>query len=84
LDEMTQFPRVVDCLPQGDSFPVHVLARYWHVDRKTVLMLIDSGEIKCAFDLRAPYSSRSTIRIPRWAIEEFLKTREIIVVGKSH
>ena len=69
-------------LPAGDNFPVHVLARYWHVDRKHIINLIDSGEIRCAIDIRGAASSRSTIRIPRWAVVEFLKNREIIVVDK--
>jgi hypothetical protein len=72
------------CLPPGESFPVHVLARVLHVDRKHVVHLIDCGELKCAVDLRGPASSRSTIRVPRWAVEEFLRSREIIVIGKSH
>jgi len=70
-------------LPEGDSFPVHVLARFWHVHRQHVINLIDSGEIKCAIDLRGASGSRSTIRVPRWAAEEFVKSREIVIVGKA-
>ena len=70
-------------LPAGENFPVHVLARFLHVHRQHVLNLIDSGDLKCAVDIRGPGSSRSTIRIPRWAVEEFLKSREIIVVGTT-
>jgi len=83
LDKETKIPRVLECLPPGDSFPVYVLARCFHVHRQHVLNLIDAGELKCAIDFRSPGSSRSTIRVPRWAVEEFLKSREIIVVGKT-
>jgi hypothetical protein len=83
LDKEIKLPRVIECLPSGDNFPVYVLARYLHVHRQHVLNLIDSGEIKCAIDIRGPGASRSTIRVPRWAVEEFLKSREIIVVGKT-
>jgi len=80
---LDKIPTAHLALPAGDSFPVHVLARYWHVTRPHIINLIESGEIKCAIDIRSPGASRSTIRIPRWAVEEFLKTREIIVVGKN-
>jgi len=56
-----------------------MLARYWHVDRKHVVNLIDAGEIKWAIDLRAPSSNRSTIRIPRSSVVAFLSTRVIRV-----
>jgi len=82
LDKTIKIKRVSE-LPAGDNFPVHVLARYWHVDRKHIINLIESGEIRCAIDLRSPHASRSTIRVPRWAVEEFLRSREIIVVSKT-
>jgi hypothetical protein len=72
---------VTEYLPAGESFPVHLLARVLHVDRKHVIHLIDSGEIKCAVDLRGPGSSRSTIRVSRAAVIEFLESRKIIVVA---
>jgi hypothetical protein len=76
--------RVTEYLPEGDSFPVHVLARILHVDRDHIVHLIDTGEIKCAVDLRSPGASRSTIRVSRVAIVEFLESRRIIVVGDTH
>jgi hypothetical protein len=74
--------QVSEYLPPGDNFPVYLLARFLHVHRQHVLNLIDCGEIKCAIDIRSPHASRSTIRVPRWAVEEFLKSREIVVVSK--
>jgi len=71
---------VSEYLPAGESFPVHLLARVLHVDRKHVIGLIDSGEIKCAFDMRSPGVSRSLIRVPRAAVVEFLESRKIVVV----
>ena len=73
--------KVTDCLPPGESFPVHVLARALHVTRNHVVNLIDCGELKCAVDLRSPGASRSTIRVPRVAVVEFLEARIIKVVG---
>jgi hypothetical protein len=72
--------QVTEYLPAGDSFPVHLLARILHVDRKHVIHLIDCGELKCAVDLRGPGASRSTIRVSRAAVIEFLESRRIIVV----
>jgi excisionase family DNA binding protein len=83
LDKQTNtLPGVVE-LPPGDHFPVYVLARYLHVHRQHVLNLIDSGEIKCAIDIRGAQASRSTIRIPRWAVEDFLKSRTIVIVQST-
>ena len=67
-------------MPEGENIPVHVLARFLHVTRNHVINLIDSGEIKCAVDIRGASASRSTIRVPRWAVEDFLRSREIIIV----
>lgn len=71
--------QVTEYLPVGESFPVHLLARVLHVHRKHVIHLIDCGELKCAIDLRSPGASRSTIRVPRAAVLEFLESRRIIV-----
>ena len=68
-------------LPEGQSFPVHLLAKVLHVTRVHVVNLIDAGEIKCAVDLRGPGASRSTIRVPRAAVLEFLESRRIVVVS---
>ncbi len=76
-------PPVADYLPDGDSFPVHVLARFWHVDPKHIVNLIDAGEIESAVDLRCPGASRSTIRVSRAAVITFLGRRRITVVGKN-
>jgi hypothetical protein len=67
-------------LPPGNSFPVHLLASALHVSRNHLIKLIDTGEIKCAVDLRSPGSSCSTIRVPRAAVLEFLESRKIVVV----
>jgi hypothetical protein len=77
-----KFPavNVTEYLPPGESFPVYLLARVLHIDRKHVVHLIDTGELKCAVDLRGPGASRSTIRISRAAVIEFLESRRIIVV----
>lgn len=69
-------------LPEGESFPVYLLARTLHVTRNHVINLIDTGELKCAVDLRGPGSSRSTIRVSRAAVIEFLESRRIIVVER--
>lgn len=71
-------------LPAGDHFSVCVLARYLHVTRNHVVNLIDSGEIRCAIDIRGSGASRSTLRVPRWAVEEFLKSRKVIVSQTPH
>ena len=70
-------------LPPGESFPVHVLARALQVTRNHVINLIDCGEITHAVDLRGAGSSRSTIRVPRSAVIEFLESRKIMVVGSD-
>ena len=67
-------------LPPGGSFSVIVLARALQVTRNHVINLIDTGEIKCAVDLRGPGASRSTIRVPRAAVIEFLESRRIVIV----
>jgi hypothetical protein len=72
---------VTEYLPAGESFPVHLLARILHVHRDHVIHLIDAGEIQCAVDLRGPGASRSTIRVPRAAVIEFLESRRILVVA---
>jgi hypothetical protein len=72
-------------LPAGESFPVHVLSRVLHVHRTHITSLIESGEIKCGFDIRGAQSSRSTIRVPRAAVVEFLERRKIVIVDpRSH
>lgn len=71
---------VTEYLPPGESFPVHLLARVLHVTRNHVINLIDTGEIKCAVDLRGAGASRSTIRVSRAAVVEFLESRRILVV----
>jgi hypothetical protein len=43
--------------------------------------LVESGEIKPAFDFRGKASSRSCMRIPREALMEFLESRKIIAVA---
>jgi excisionase family DNA binding protein len=63
-------------LPADQNFAVNTLANYLGVRRQHVLDWIDSGEIKCAFDLRGAGSSRSLIRIPRAAVLEFLAARK--------
>ena len=72
--------QVTEYLPAGESFPVHILARVLRVTRNHVVNLIDCGELKCAVDLRSPGASRSTIRVPRAAVVEFLECRRIVVV----
>ena len=71
---------VSEYLPAGESFPVHLLARVLRVHRDHVIHLIDSGELKCAVDLRSPGASRSLIRVPRAAVVEFLESRKILIV----
>jgi hypothetical protein len=70
---------VTEHLPAGESFPVWQLAQMFHVDRKHLINLIESGEIKVAFDLRGKASSQSCIRVPRNSLLEFLEKRQVIV-----
>jgi excisionase family DNA binding protein len=63
-------------LPADRNFAVNTLAKLLGVRRQHVLDWIDSGQIRCAFDLRGAGSSRSTIRIPRAAVLEFLAKRK--------
>jgi len=67
-----------DLLPAGESIAVYQLARHWHCDRGHIIHLVESGAIR-AFDLRGEGSSRSTLRIPRAALVEFLEKRQVIV-----
>jgi len=62
-------------LPDWSFFPCHWLAHRLQVDSKHIANLIESGEIKCAVDLRSRGASRTTIRIPRAAVVEFLTRR---------
>lgn len=73
-------------LPPGAALPVHVIARALHCDDQHLVHLIESGELE-AFDLRSPHSSRSTLRVTRTTLIEFLARRKIVVVesdGKKH
>lgn len=69
-------------LPPGESIAVHVLARFWGVHPTHVSNLIEAGEIQ-AVDLRGPKSSRSTLRVPRGSLVEFLAKRQVIVPEKK-
>jgi hypothetical protein len=73
---------VTEYLPDGKSFPLNVLARALCVHRDHLIHLIECGELP-AVDLRAPYSSKSCIRIPREAIEEFLRKRIVATVPRK-
>jgi Helix-turn-helix domain len=75
-----QSVHVSEYLPPGESFPVHLLARVLHIHRTHLINLIDAGEIQCAVDLRGHGSSRSTIRVPRAAVIEFLEKRRIVII----
>jgi hypothetical protein len=67
-----------DLLPAGESIAIWQLARHWHCHREHIIRLVESGAIR-AFDLRGAGSSRSTLRIPRAALVEFLEKRQVIV-----
>jgi hypothetical protein len=67
-------------LPHGESLPLYVVARTLGLDRKHLVHLVESGEIKTAYDCRNATASRSTIRIPRDAVLEFLERRKIVIV----
>jgi hypothetical protein len=66
-------------LPPGDTIAVWALAEALGVHRTHITNLLDQGEIKCAIDLRGKGSSRSTIRIPRSAILEFIEKRQVAI-----
>lgn len=68
-------------LPADNSFPVHLLAKLLNVHRTHIVHLIETGELRCAVDLRSSQSSRSCIRVSRVAILEFLEAREIQVIS---
>jgi len=74
---------VAEHLPNWESFPVNFLAKYLQIHRDHVLRLIELGEISPVLDLRAPNSTRSCLRVPREAVLDFLKTRQVTVVGKK-
>jgi hypothetical protein len=76
---------VTEHLPPGESFAVWQLAKLLHCHRTHLVHLIESGEL-VAFDLRAKSASRSTMRVPRDSIVEFLQKRQVIAAttGKKH
>jgi excisionase family DNA binding protein len=63
-------------LPPGESLPIHVVARALSCHRNHLVNLIEAGHLE-AYDLRGPHSSRSTIRITRQTLIEWLASRKI-------
>jgi hypothetical protein len=74
---------VTEHLPAGESFPVWQLAQLFHVNRQHLINLIESGEIKIAFDFRGKSSSKSCIRVPRDSLIAFLEKRQVIAVTRK-
>jgi hypothetical protein len=68
-------------LPPGESFPIHTLARVLSCTRQHLINLVETGEIKCAIDLRGAGSSHSCIRITRAAALEFIESRRIEIAA---
>jgi excisionase family DNA binding protein len=64
-------------LPPGESLPVYLIARVLSIHRDHLLHLIEAGELP-AIDLRGVGSSRSTIRIARHDLLDFLERRQIL------
>lgn len=62
-------------LPQGGALPVYIVARALGLHRSHIVSLIEEGEL-VAFDLRGAGSSRSTLRIPRQSLIQFLEARQ--------
>jgi hypothetical protein len=56
------------------------LAKILCCHRQHLVNLCESGAIKVAIDIRGKGSSRSTIRVPRAAVLEFLESRQVIVL----
>jgi hypothetical protein len=63
-------------LPPGESLPIHVVARALACHRKHLVNLIEAGDLE-AYDLRGPHSSRSTIRVTRQTLIQWLESRKI-------
>jgi len=74
---------VAEHLPNWESFPVNFVAKYLQIHRDHVMRLIELGEISPVLDLRAPNATRSYLRVPREALLDFLKTRELAIVQKQ-
>jgi Helix-turn-helix domain len=72
-----------ELLPPGNFFAVWRLAKILDKDRKTIVNLIDDGDIPVGIDVRRRASSRSSILVPRAAILEFLARRKI-AAGNGH
>ena len=68
-------------LPAGGALPINVIARAVGLHRSRILSLIESGELEGAIDIRTPGSCRSTIRVPRQAVIEFLEGRKVVATS---
>ena len=64
-------------LPPGEALPVYVIARALGCHRSDIVHLVEAGEVE-AIDLRGPGSSRSTIRVTRQSLMEWLESRSVI------
>jgi excisionase family DNA binding protein len=71
---------VSEYLPPGETFAVWQLAKMLNCHRSHLVHLIEAGEI-VAFDLRGKKASRSTMRVPRNSIVEFLEKRQVIAAA---
>lgn len=65
-------------LPPGDSLPVFAIAKALNCTRGHVIHLIEAGELP-AVDLRAPGASRSTLRVARQSLLDWMESRTVIV-----
>lgn len=65
----------------GAPYRSKFIARAVGLHRSRILSLIESGELEGAIDIRTPESCRSTIRVPRQAVIEFLESRKVVATS---
>ncbi|HEX3817701.1 MAG TPA: hypothetical protein VHW03_05380 [Chthoniobacterales bacterium] len=72
-------------LPDWDFFSIGWLATRLRVSATHVEGLVETGEIKCALDIRGNASCRRTLRVPRKAVIAFFnKRRDLETVAASN